>query len=129
MTETPSRILLVDDSQLILQMAAQVLRQARFDVRTAATMEQLDEQLTRGPVDLILMDVQMPELFGDDVAMVLRVVRGLDAPIYLFSSLTPEELRARSSEAELDGYICKADGLEAMVDRVEKILRTEGASP
>ena len=53
------------------------------------------EELLSQPLegyDLILMDVQMPELYGDDVAMVLRNERHITTPIYLFSSLSPGEL-------------------------------------
>ena len=125
MTET--RILIVDDSALLLEVARVALEAAGYRVATANDMAALDHQ--RGPFDLVLMDVQMPELFGDDVASVLRHVHGVAAPIYLFSSLECDDLRARVEEAGIDGYISKRDGIERMVARVAEILARRGGGP
>jgi DNA-binding NarL/FixJ family response regulator len=67
------------------------------------------------------MDVHMPELYGDDVAAVLRQ-RGSRARILLFSNLPPDVLAQRSAEAGLDGYFSKKDGIEALVARVQALL-------
>jgi DNA-binding response OmpR family regulator len=42
--------------------------------------------------DLVLLDVEVPEVFGDDVGSVLKGSRGLSTPIYLYSSLPAAEL-------------------------------------
>jgi DNA-binding response OmpR family regulator len=128
MNDSPrKRILVVDDSDLMLQITRQALEQDGFDVETAQNMQQL-ETFEGRPLDLILMDVHMPELFGDDVAMVLRAVRGVDAPIYLYSNLEPEELEERAKDAQLDGYICKHEGLDALLRRVREILQPRAAA-
>jgi DNA-binding response OmpR family regulator len=114
------RILLVDDSPLIQATARHALEEAGFEVSTRATFDELLSEPIEGH-DLILMDVQMPELYGDDVAMVLRQ-RGLKTPIYLFSSLDPADLAERSASARLDGYISKQHDMEHMVQRVREIL-------
>jgi DNA-binding response OmpR family regulator len=116
------RILIVDDSPLMLDMAKEALELAGFTVFIAQNFKELAKFQDDRNLDLILMDVQMPELFGDDVAMVLREVRGVKAPIYLLSSLDANELSERASEAEIDGYICKRDGIDALVERVVEIL-------
>ncbi len=56
-------------------------------MRTAGNMNELEGQVAVGPPDLVLLDVRMPEAYGDDVATVLRAVRGMSVPIYLFSTL------------------------------------------
>ena len=122
MTEARKRILIVDDSLLFLDLAREALGRAGFSVLVAQDFGQLGTLQQHGRIDLILMDVQMPELFGDDVAAVLREVRGVKAPIYLLSSLTADELAKRASEAEVEGYICKRDGIDALVERVTQIL-------
>jgi DNA-binding response OmpR family regulator len=114
------RILLIDDSPLIQATARHALEEAGFEVATRSTFDELMSQPILGH-DLILMDVQMPELFGDDVAMVLRQ-RGLKTPIYLFSSLDPVDLAERATSARLDGYISKQQDMEQMVQRVREIL-------
>ena len=115
------RILIVDDSPLILAASKHALLQAGYNVETRTGVEDLGAKGFQG-FDLILMDVQMPELFGDDVASVLRVERELRTPIYLFSTLPAEELKKRAVEARVDGYITKGDGPDHLVAEVRRIL-------
>lgn len=115
------RILLVDDSPLILAAAQHALGSAGYEVQTRNGVEELGAKGFEG-FDLILMDVQMPELYGDDVASVLRSERGVRAPIYLFSTLPPEELAERVREARVDGFISKNVGIDHLVDEVRKII-------
>jgi DNA-binding response OmpR family regulator len=116
------RILLVDDSPLIRESAAQALTTAGYHVAVRAAFDELIEHGLDG-FDLILMDVQMPELYGDDVAFTLRGERGVTTPIYLFSSIDEDELAGLADDAGVDGYISKNAGLEELVARVRTILR------
>ena len=121
MVSAAKRILLVDDSALIRATAAQALGSAGFEVTVRAGFDELLEHGIDG-FDLILMDVQMPELYGDDVAFTLRGERGITTPIYLFSSLEDGELARLADDAGIDGYISKSAGLEALIARVRQIL-------
>lgn len=115
------RILLVDDSPLIRASAAAALDHAGFAVTVRGAFDELLAHGTEG-FDLILMDVHMPELFGDDVAFTLRGERGVTTPIYLFSSIDEAELRRLAADAGIDGYILKSAGLDVLVARVREIL-------
>jgi CheY-like chemotaxis protein len=117
------RILIIDDSPIILAAATHVLVQAGYEVETRNTVSELGEKGASG-FDLILMDVQMPELFGDDIAAVLRHERSIQTPIYLFSTLPVAELARRAADARIDGYISKDSGMKTLVSEVEKILGT-----
>jgi len=121
MVSTPKRILLVDDSAIIRASTGAALSRAGFDVTVRAAFDELLEHGIDG-FDLILMDVHMPELYGDDVAFTLRGVRGVTTPIYLFSSIEEKELAKLAADAGIDGYISKSDGLDELVARVRKIL-------
>jgi DNA-binding response OmpR family regulator len=115
------RILLVDDSPIIQSAAVQTLGDAGYDVQTRGNFEEMIASGLDG-YDLILMDVQMPELYGDDVASVLRHERHVMTPIYLFSSLDPTELAERAIAANVDGYISKQQGMDYLVTRVREIV-------
>jgi CheY-like chemotaxis protein len=118
---TGKKILIVDDSEIILEAARDALGRAGHTVVTASTPAELVERAEHHAYDLVLMDVQMPELFGDDIATVLRD-RGMTGKIYLFSSLPVRELEMRTRDAQLDGFISKDVGLDAMVVRVGEIV-------
>lgn len=115
------RILLMDDSEMFLDATRAALCAAGFEVDCVNDLAQLSA-IRRMPADLVLMDVQMPEAFGDDVAMTLKHAHNIDAPIYLLSSLDDAELAERVEWARIDGFISKNVGLRAIVERVQSIL-------
>lgn len=116
------RIMMFDDSPMILRMAKMALEEADYEVVTTTSLDELESARASFAPDLVLLDVQTPEAFGDDVAMVLRNVSGVDIPIYLFSGLDEAELSQRAADAEIDGYISKKLGVDNLVKRVGEIL-------
>src|SRR5829696_4260456 len=104
MDEKRRRILLMDDSDIFLEMTSTALQRAGYDVVCASDLEQLAEARKGGPSDLVLMDVEMPEAFGDDIALALREAYGIHAPIYLLSSLDEADLADRVEWAGAAGF-------------------------
>jgi DNA-binding response OmpR family regulator len=115
-------ILILDDSEVVLDVARKYLEDAGYTVLTASTIDRFEELHKSSSPDLILLDVQMPELFGDDIGLVLRTVRRVKARIVLFSTLDDDELEQRAREAQLDGFISKNSGFVALVSQVQKFL-------
>jgi DNA-binding response OmpR family regulator len=118
----PKSILLLDDSEIVRAAAADCLESAGYSVTAVSSISELEERGNPADADLILLDVEVQELFGDDVGMVLRKVRGITRPIWLYSSKPSAELAERVAEAGLDGFISKGDGLDVLVERVRQIL-------
>jgi DNA-binding response OmpR family regulator len=119
---TPKRILVLDDSPIALEMTQIALEEQGFDVATAMDLAGFEARRAEGVPDLILVDVQMPEAFGDDVATTLRGAHGVHTPILLLSGLEEAELARRASEAEVDGWISKNAGVDELVRRVRELL-------
>jgi len=119
------RILLMDDSEMFLEVTRTALKAVGYEVVCANDLAQLAEARKQGPSDLVLMDVQMPEAFGDDIALTLRHVYGISAPIYLLSSLAETDLADRVEWAGIDGFISKQLGVEAIISRVRSIVPVE----
>jgi len=117
-------VLVVDDNDALLDLATRALRKAGFTVAAAKSWAELESLLPDLQAQLILMDVQMPELFGDDIAAVLRHERSIQTPIYLFSTLPVAELKRRAADAKIDGYISKESGMKNLLSEVHKILGT-----
>ena len=70
MTEA-KRILIVDDEQSMCEMLAILLKKEGLDVGTAGSRAEAAERLRRGPVDLVLTDVQLPD--GDGLEILRHV--------------------------------------------------------
>jgi CheY-like chemotaxis protein len=115
------RILVVDDSPFTGEAVAWALRGAGFVVEVARDLWDLERPDLTQP-DLVLMDVVLQEAFGDDLAMLLRGVRGFECPIVLLSSLPDHLLERRAADADLNGYISKRSGLQGIVSRARELL-------
>ena len=121
------RILLMDDSPIFLEVTRAALEAEGYSVVSASNLAELEQARSQGSLDLVLMDVQMPEVFGDDVALTLRHSYGVEVPIYLLSSLDDADLAERVRWAQVEGFISKNRGLEALLGEVRRILGTRHA--
>lgn len=115
-------ILVFDDSPFALALTRAALESAGFTVAIAADLSSFEQQRVAFDPDLILVDVQMPEAFGDDVASTLRGWHGVQVPILLVSSLDQNELARRAQRAQASGYICKGAGMSELVRRCRELL-------
>jgi len=115
-------ILVFDDSPFALALTRAALEAAGFTVAIAADLSSFERQRVAFDPDLILVDVQMPEAFGDDIASTLRGWHGVQVPILLVSSLDQSELERRAQRAQVSGYICKGAGMSELVRRCRELL-------
>lgn len=116
------RVLVIDDSPMLLDLTVRGLAGTGYEARGASDLAQLNEQLSQGTFDLILVDVNMPEMFGDDVVEFLRSQRGVASKILLYSDLPEAELTKRARSAGADGFVTKGGGLESMLRGVQGAL-------
>jgi DNA-binding response OmpR family regulator len=125
LNETPAasrpRVTVLDDSRTVLASVRHALEQVGAEVDTATDASELDPGKVRRAC-LIVVDVNMEQVFGDDVVAFLRDRWQVSAPIYLYSSLPHDELSRRARAAGATGAVCKADGVDALVAQVQKVL-------
>lgn len=117
-----ARVLVIDDSPMTVQLITQALAGVGLAADAASDLAALDQRLAEHTYDLVLVDVNMPEMYGDDVVEFLRVQRQLKAKLYLYSDISETELANKARAAGADGYITKASGLEAAVDVIRNAI-------
>ena len=118
------KILLIDDSEITLAMEKAVLESRGYDVRATSTLMEFEKTLQAWKPDLILTDIHMPEAKGTDICRTLKNEYGTqDIPIVLFSSLPDGELSALAEQVGADGYLSKANGLEALGEKVDELVQ------
>jgi DNA-binding response OmpR family regulator len=115
-------VLVMDDSEIVRMAVAAALDERGFGVRAAANLAELESALAAAAPDLFVLDVQMPEMFGDDVAQVLRHVRSLNVPVILFSDIDEAALEERARFAEVEAWVTKQAGLDALVAKVAELV-------
>src|SRR5262249_13408254 len=116
-------VLVMDDSAIVLDAVRAVFEANGFHVLTAIDLGELERHGSHAPLDAIVLDVQMPEAFGDDIAQVLRDMREVSVPIVLFSNLDEPTLAQRAAEARVDGYVPKSAGVDALLARVTEVMK------
>lgn len=118
------KILIVDDSELVLMMARDALEEAGYEVQCAQNgLEANSFIFSSEKPDLIIMDVMLPMLDGNKKVKLLREKEfSKKIPILLLSSKSEEELRRLASESGADGYIRKPFSPEEIVAGVKSFL-------
>jgi DNA-binding response OmpR family regulator len=120
-------VLVVDDEPGIIEMASAYLRRDGFVVRTAATGQRaLDSVLTQVP-DLIVLDLMLPDIPGEQVCASLR--RHTAVPILMLTAKSAEADRVRGLALGADDYLVKPFSPRELVARVRAILRRTSGSP
>lgn len=117
------KILIIDDSEITLAMEKSVLEARGYEVQAAATLQEFEKLLKAFRPHLILTDIHMPEAKGTDICRTLKNEYGTqDIPIVLFSSLNDEELEKLAEQVGADGFLSKANGLEALGEKVDELV-------
>lgn len=120
------KILVIDDSPLVLAMASDALKAAGFDVFTATNGIEANSYIfsTNNRPDLIILDIMMPLLDGNKKAKILKEKDfSKDIPILFISSKDETELSKLADESGVDGYICKPFTAQTIVNSVRKALK------
>jgi CheY-like chemotaxis protein len=113
------KVLIIDDSDIQLFFEKRVLERAGFDVRTANSLAEFEELLQSWWPDIVLTDVQMPEISGDQLCSMLKSRMATSrTPVVLFSSLPEAELAVLARRCGADGHLSKENGLERLVDEL-----------
>jgi len=131
-------ILLAEDNLVNQTLAVRMLEKRNHKVTVVANGRQALSALTQGSFDLVLMDVQMPEMDGLAATMALREqekVTGRHQPVIAMTALVMKGDRERCMAAGMDGYLSKpirpneldeALNLLQIIDHKELLERIDG---
>lgn len=117
-TETTKRLLLLDDDRLVLATLGEGLRQAGYRVATASTVEEAEDILAAGDIDLAIFDIRMPGHTGIDLAWRLHDANS-EVPFIFLTAYSDEELVEQASEAGAMGYVVKPADPDRLVPAIE----------
>ena len=120
--EETIRILVVDDEPDIRRICRILLENSGYTVLEAATGLEAVETIRRCPeIDLILMDIMMPDLDGYDACSRLRACS--TAPVLFLTAKTQENDKRRAYDAGGDDYLAKPFSHAELMMKVESLLR------
>ena len=115
------RVLVVDDDPQILRAVRTTLHAHGLDVLTAGNGETAIDILTDASVDLVVLDLGLPGIQGDEV---IRRVRGWsDVPIIVLSVRESQDDKVAAFDAGADDYVTKPFGMPELLARMSAVRR------
>jgi two-component system KDP operon response regulator KdpE len=127
MTKTGEHVLVVDDEPQILRALGVILRNAGYEVATAATKSEALDAVSVRPPDAMVLDLVLPDGSGVDVTSEVRTWSSL--PIIVLSAVGDEREKVRALDVGADDYITKPFGTEELLARLRAVLRRAGDDP
>ncbi|MDQ8729351.1 response regulator [Bradyrhizobium sp. LHD-71] len=122
MTKHTPQILVVDDDSEIRKLLSRYLQEQGFRVRLAANCKEVHERLVTNQIDLIVLDVMLPDGSGLDLCRNLRSQRS-KVPIILLTALKEDVDRIIGLETGADDYLGKPFNPRELVARIRAVLR------
>jgi two-component system OmpR family response regulator len=116
------RILVVDDEPYITDLLGAALRFEGFSVDVASSGVEALQMARPARHDLVLLDVMLPDLDGNEVCRRLRAL-GVDTPIVFLTAREATEDKVTGLTAGGDDYVTKPFSLDELVARIRAILR------
>jgi DNA-binding response OmpR family regulator len=125
-TLSKSKLMIVDDDPQVLDTMRSLLEPWNFQLTLADNLRQFWETLEQCTPDLLILDLEMPEISGIDLCQVVRNdLRWIELPILVLSAYTDRETVQQVFMAGADDYITKpvvgAELLTRVLNRLERI--------
>jgi len=116
------KVLLVEDEELIRTMMKINLEKAGYEVACCHNAESMLEMVTNDYFDLILLDIMLPGMQGDQGLIQLRE-RNVKIPVIMVTAKNNIEIKVEALEAGADDYLAKPFNVQELLARVHAIIR------
>jgi CheY-like chemotaxis protein/nitrogen-specific signal transduction histidine kinase len=126
----PLMILLAEDNAINQKLALRLLERKGHHVTVAADGRQALDRFAAAPFDLVLLDIQMPEMDGYEAATLMREldrVRGAHTPIVALTANALREDRERAFAAGMDAYLAKPIRPEELYSLISAVTAAPAA--
>ncbi|MCE5335073.1 MAG: PAS domain S-box protein [Desulfobacteraceae bacterium] len=124
--ESKGTVLVVDDEDIVRELAEKMLRRSGYNVVTARDgCECLDiVQAGENDIDLILLDMTMPKKSGEETFQDLKRL-GIKIPVVLSSGYSAQDITSRFPRGSFVGFIQKPFVLQQLIEIVQKTLQNK----
>jgi two-component system phosphate regulon response regulator PhoB len=118
------KILVVEDEEDVLELLQYNLRHNGYLVELAVTGRQALDKATSGEMDLVLLDLMLPEIDGLEVCKTLKKNPKTEAiPVIMLTAKGTEADIVRGLELGADDYVTKPFSLHVLLARIKAVLR------
>jgi DNA-binding response OmpR family regulator len=120
-------ILVIDDNAKTLEVLKLALERAGFRVSTANSWEAVEDKIKIGyrikdPIDLIVLDLMIPERSGFDILKTLQVVLVPMPPVVVLSAITDVKKKVEARDLGVAKYLTKPTTPERLIKAIRDVL-------
>ena len=119
--ENKGNVLVVDDDIRLRKLCTAFLQREGYSVATAENAEQALEQVQASPFDLVLTDLKMPGMSGQELVRRLQLIQSDLLVIVMSGSLDAGE-KAEFATREMYEFVEKPFNMKELQDMVKKVL-------
>ncbi len=116
------KILAIDDQQLILMSLKKRLMELGYAVATASSGKEGIDQFDAFKPDLVIVDINMPDMSGLEVVKYIRGEKKSGTPLLVMSGNTNEDVIMNGFDLGIDDYMKKPVSLNEVAARIRRIL-------
>jgi DNA-binding response OmpR family regulator len=127
MVQDTRQILIVEDDEDTAEVVCTLLNQAGYTASAVDRGQAALQEISSGSPDLVLLDLNLPDIHGLDVLKQIRERSFL--PMIVLSGYTRERDKVSALEAGADDYLAKPFSPEELVARVKALLRRINWTP
>ncbi|WP_300347101.1 response regulator transcription factor [Clostridium sp.] len=114
-------ILLVDDEEKIVEVIEAYLKKEGFEVFSCSNGKDALNIFNNNKIDLILLDLMLPDLSGEEVCKVIREKSCV--PIIMITAKTEEDDLLEGFDIGADDYVTKPFSVKQLIARIKALLR------
>ena len=129
MADHSQTILFVDDDPNIQRLLKRIAEKFHFNIIQAFNGQEALKSLKENKVDLVLLDIMMPQMDGRDVCRKIKSdERTKEIPVIIFSAKDHQSDRLLGFQLGADDYITKPFHLEVLMRKLEYFLQERNPS-
>lgn len=122
-----TRLLIIEDDQDLRDTLSDYFQLKGYEIEAAAGLDQAEDILAREQIDLVLLDLNLPD--GDGLNLLRRLRGHSRAPVFVVSGRSDEASRLNALELSADDYIIKPVNLRELTLRVGNFLARHQQAP
>jgi two-component system chemotaxis response regulator CheV len=127
-TFTGKKVLIVEDSPAVRAMLVNEMTDFGFEVFSASEGVSGWEEFQKHPVDLVICDVEMPQMDGLALTLKIRESERPRTPVIVYSSIGDAGMKARAAFLKADAHITKLN-FDLLLETADRLMRGEKITP
>lgn len=119
------KVLIIEDDSFLQGLEASKLEKEGYKVITASTGEEAMRKINEPDIDVILLDLILPDFDGFEILKKVRTIENLKTiPVIVFSNLSEEKAINKSKELGATDFMVKSNfTLDELIKHINSILK------